>query len=126
LKPQNGSSAAMHRAPKITDPHSVALIANWVRAYLDGSRPTSAMLYKLMVASVTLEEERMSSGKLKTILRHAELTAPSFAAANGRWRRKAFPSLPVPSRNPFERAIRKLDSFDVDAAPRPCLRTPEA
>jgi hypothetical protein len=44
-----------HRMPKITDPHSVALMAKWVQAYLDRSRPSVAMLYKLMAGYIQLE-----------------------------------------------------------------------
>lgn len=105
------------RAPKITDPHSVALMAKWVQAYLDRSRPSAAMLYKLMAGSVTLEEEnarREPQGNPP--LRGAD--APSFAAANVARAAEGLPSLPVPSKSTFERAIRKLDSFAVDAARR--------
>src|SRR5690606_19152174 len=47
------------RAPKITDPHAVALMSRWVQAYLDLSRPSVSTLYKLMVGSIALEEENL-------------------------------------------------------------------
>lgn len=106
-----------YRAPKITDPHSVALMAKWVQAYLDRSRPSAATLYKLMAGSVRLEEEngrREVQGNPP--LRGTD--APSFAAANVARAAQGLPSLPVPSKSTFERAIRKLDSYAVDAARR--------
>lgn len=106
-----------YRAPKITDPHSVALMAKWVQAYLDRSRPSAATLYKLMAGSVTLEEEnahREAQGNPP--LRGTD--APSFAAANVARATEGLPPLDVPSKSTFERAIRKLDSFAVVAARR--------
>jgi putative transposase len=106
-----------HRMPKITDPHSVALMAKWVQAYLDRSRPSIATLYKLMVGSVVLAEEnavRERQGNAP----HRGADAPSFAAANAERAAQGLPSVPVPSRSTFARAIRKLDSYAVAAARR--------
>ncbi|MEO3998876.1 Mu transposase C-terminal domain-containing protein [Mesorhizobium sp. CAU 1732] len=106
-----------HRLPKITDPHSVALMAKWVQAYLDRSRPSAAILFKLMVGSMTLEKEnaqRLVQGNPP--LRGTD--APSFAAANLERTAQGLPPMPVPSKSTFERAIRKLDSFTVQAARR--------
>lgn len=108
---------AGHRAPKITDPHSVALMAKWVQAYLDRSRPSAATLYKLMTGSVTLEEENARRDvQGNPPLRGTD--APSFAAANVARAAEGLTPLPVPSKSTFERAIRKLDSFAVAAARR--------
>lgn len=105
------------RAPKITDPHSVALMSKWVQAYLDRSRPSAAMLYKLMVGSVTLEEENSRRDKQgNPPLKGTD--APSFAASNVERASQGLPPLPVPSKSTFGRAIRKLDSFAVAAARR--------
>ncbi|MFU0504599.1 transposase [Pseudaminobacter sp. NGMCC 1.201702] len=108
---------AGYHAPKITDPHSVALMAKWVQADLDRSRGSGAMLYKLMTGSVTLEEEnarREAQGKPP--LRGTD--APSFAATNVARAAQGLPPLPIPSKSTFERAIRKLDSYAVAAARR--------
>lgn len=106
-----------HRAPKITDPHSVALMTKWVQAYLDRSRPSAATLYKLMAGSVTLEEENARRDvQGNPPLRGTD--APSFAAANVARAAEGLPPLPMPSKSTFERAIRKLDSFAVAAARR--------
>lgn len=105
------------RAPKITDPHSVALMAKWVQVYLDRTRPSAAMVYKLMVGSVALEEENARRDKQGNPPL-PETDAPSFAAVNVDRTARGLPALPVPSKSTFERAIRKLDSFDVDAARR--------
>lgn len=101
-----------YRAPKITDPQSVSLMAKWVQAYLDRSRPTAAILYKLMIGSVTLEEEnarRDREGHMQ--LRATD--APSFAAQNLARSAEGLPPLPAPSKSTFERAIRKLDKYQV-------------
>lgn len=106
-----------YRAPKITDPHAVALMSTWVKAYLDRSRPSAATLYKLMTGSTTLEEEnarRVREGNLPL----RDTNAKSFAAANVEQSARGLPALSVPSKSTFERAIRKLDSYAVDAARR--------
>jgi putative transposase len=106
-----------HRMPKITDPHSVALMAKWVQAYLDRSRPSVAMLYKLMEGSIQLEEENATRERQGNPPIHGA-DAPSFAAANVERAARGLPLLPVPSKSTFARAIRKLDSYAVAAARR--------
>jgi putative transposase len=103
------------RAPKITNPQSASLMASWVREYLDRSRPTISMLYKLMVGSKTLEEENEQRDYLgKVPLRTKE--CPSFAVFNVQRVKNGLEPLPVPSKSTFERAIRKLDKFEIDCA----------
>lgn len=108
---------AGYRAPKITDPHSFALMTKWVQAYLDRSRPSVAMLYKLMTGSVMLEEENARRERSGTLLLRPT-DALSFAATNVARAGEGLLPLPIPSKSTFERAIRKLDSYAVAAARR--------
>lgn len=111
LRDHRKGRAGFH-VPKITDPHSVALMAKWVQAYLDRCRPSAATLYKLMTGSTTFEKENAERERLgKNPLRSTD--APSFAAANVARAAENLPPLPVPSKSTFERAIRKLDKYQV-------------
>ncbi|NGO51059.1 Mu transposase C-terminal domain-containing protein [Allomesorhizobium camelthorni] len=101
-----------YHVPKVTDPHSVALMAKWVQQYLDRSRPSAATLYKLMTGSVRLEDENAVRERMgKHPLPHNE--TPSFAAANVARAAEGLPPLLLPSKSTFERAIRKLDKYQV-------------
>ncbi|MFB9985006.1 Mu transposase C-terminal domain-containing protein [Mesorhizobium kowhaii] len=103
------------RTPKITDPHAVALMAKWVQAFLDRSRPSAATLYRLMTGSTKLEEENARRDR-EGAPRLRGTEALSFAATNLARSAQGLPALPVPSLSTFERAIRKLDSYQVALA----------
>lgn len=103
------------RSPRNSDPKATSLMMRWVREYLDRSRPSMATLYKLMVGSLTLEEENARLDEQgKPEIRTKDI--PSFAAVNVERAQKGQPPLQVPSQSTFERAIRKLDPYEVSYA----------
>lgn len=106
---------AGYRAPKVTDPAAVAVMSSWVRAYLDRSRPSMALLYRLMVGSTSLDEAnaRRDAQGLPELGVNDPL---SFAQVNASREAEGRPPLAVPSKSTSERAIRKLDSFEMVAA----------
>ncbi|WP_294642436.1 Mu transposase C-terminal domain-containing protein [uncultured Aureimonas sp.] len=86
-----------------------------MRAYLDRTRPTMAMLYKLMLGAVDVEDvnaRRDSQGRSALAVEDLE----TFAVVNARRGTEGLPPLPIPSRSTFERAVRRLDPFEVCAA----------
>lgn len=101
-----------NRAPRITEPLSLSIMAGWVRAYIDRNRPTMAVLHKLMIGAVDADEvndRRGAQGKAPLAIYDIE----TFAEANAKRESAGLPNLPIPSKSTFERAINKLPKFEV-------------
>lgn len=94
-------------APRLATAQSYQIMQRWVMAYLDRSRPTAAMLHKLMIGSCRIENVSES-------WEHENLD--TFASVNAKRVIDNLPPLQVPSLSTFERAIRRIDKFQVVCA----------
>ena len=100
-------------APRALDPEAVEVMDAWVRAYLDRSRPSMALLYRLMVGSQTAAREN-AGGDGAGVPRRPD-DPRSFAEVNVEREAEGLPPLRVPSKRTFERAVGRLDRFEVIA-----------
>lgn len=89
-------------APRLATAQSYQIMQRWVMAYLDRSRPTAALLHKLMIGSARTEN-------LRATREHEDLD--TFASVNAKRANDNLPPLQVPSLSTFERAIRRIDKF---------------
>lgn len=98
--------------PRITDPQTVSLMADWVNLYKDRSRPTMATLYKLAIGNgkaAEVNEARRQRGELPIPVGDLK----SLAEVNREREAEGKPPLPGFSKSTFERAIGALDEFEV-------------
>ena len=91
------------------------IMGPWVKAYMCKSKPSKALLYKLMQGSLYLADVNL------TRQRNNKRTVPvddlrTFAIENAERAHKGMDLLPIPSRRTFEREIEKLDPFHVVTA----------
>lgn len=104
-----------NRASRLPTAMSYRIMQPWVLAYLDRSRPTVALLYKLMIGSARAED--IDAGREAENLRpHPGQDLETFASVNAERAAVGHPPLCIPSRSTFERAIRKLDKYQVKFA----------
>lgn len=100
--------------PRISEPRTASLMADWVNLYKDRSRPSMAMLYKLAIGTAKASEIN------QTLRARGKLPIPvggikSLAEVNLERTAAALPPLPAFSLSTFERAIGALDEFEVIA-----------
>lgn len=104
-----------HRASRLPTAMSYRIMQPWVLAYLDRSRPTAALLYKLMIGSARAED--IDAGReAENLWPHPGQDLETFASVNAERAASGHPPLCIPSRSTFERAIRKLDAYQVKFA----------
>ena len=114
LRDRRKGRSGVHAA-RLTTAKSYQIMQPWVMAYLDRSRPAAAMLHKLMIGSTRIED--VNAGRENENLRpYPDQDLETFASVNAKRAEDGLPPLQVPSLSTFERAIRKIDKYQVVCA----------
>jgi putative transposase len=100
--------------PRVTDPLSVGIMAQWANLYKDSSKPTMKMLYELAIGSrslASLNEKRVRRGSAAI----PSDGIKSLAEVNAERAEMGHPPLAPFSRSTFERCIRAMPEAEIVA-----------